>query len=242
MNRQEWLKSTHKRGSLYRQVHQLLKDWKIENNITERCVVHHRDDTEEARVYNEAHYELWGFEIDENNNLNFKLGKYVQFMTRAEHAAHHNTGKIVSSETRIKISQNHADFSGENNPMYGKTHSDESKTKMKESHKGCLSPMHDKTHSDEARAKMSNTRKGHKLSVETKEKLCIANKGENNPNYGKKFSDETKAKMSATKKAVGILWNVYKNNNGLLSYAEFRKAVKNGEITFEAQPITIFIK
>lgn len=41
-----------------------------------------------------------------------------------------NKGKIASDETRKRISLNHADFSGENNSFFGKTHSDESKLKI----------------------------------------------------------------------------------------------------------------
>ena len=63
-----------------------------------------------------------------------------------------------------------------------------------------------------------------------------------NPMYGKTHSDEARIKMSAKQKAFGLLWNVYKNNNGALSYNEFRKALKNGDITFEMQPITVFTK
>ena len=37
-----------------------------------------------------------------------------------------------SEETRRKISKNHADFSGENHPMYGKHHSEKTKQKMRE--------------------------------------------------------------------------------------------------------------
>ena len=43
-----------------------------------------------------------------------------------------NLGKIVSEETRKKISENHHDISGKNNPMYGKKHSPETIEKLKE--------------------------------------------------------------------------------------------------------------
>lgn len=38
--------------------------------------------------------------------------------------------------TRKKKSENHANIKGENNPMYGKKHSEETKKKMSKSHKG----------------------------------------------------------------------------------------------------------
>ena len=41
-----------------------------------------------------------------------------------------------TDKTRKKISDNHADFSGEKHPMFGKHHSEETKQKMSESHIG----------------------------------------------------------------------------------------------------------
>jgi group I intron endonuclease len=41
-------------------------------------------------------------------------------------------GKIASEETRKKISENHHDVNGENNPMYGKKHSPETIEKIKQ--------------------------------------------------------------------------------------------------------------
>jgi len=40
-------------------------------------------------------------------------------------------GRILSEETRKKISKNHHDVTGENNPMYGKNHSPETIEKLK---------------------------------------------------------------------------------------------------------------
>ena len=56
MNRQEYYNSNIcRKNPEYKKVQQLLKEFKIENNIAERCIVHHLDDTEECRKYNEAH-------------------------------------------------------------------------------------------------------------------------------------------------------------------------------------------
>ena len=43
-----------------------------------------------------------------------------------------NLGKVSSEETRKKISENHHDVNGENNPMYGKKHSPETIGKLKQ--------------------------------------------------------------------------------------------------------------
>ena len=55
-----------------------------------------------------------------------------------------------SKETRRKISDNHADFSGKKHPMFGKHHSEETKKKMSESHIG-------KHLSEEAKKKISQS-------------------------------------------------------------------------------------
>lgn len=44
-------------------------------------------------------------------------------------------GKIYSEETKARISKNHHNFTGENNPMFGKKHSEESRKKQSESAK-----------------------------------------------------------------------------------------------------------
>ncbi len=43
-----------------------------------------------------------------------------------------NLGRVLSDETRKKISENHHDVNGKNNPMYGKNHSPETIEKLRE--------------------------------------------------------------------------------------------------------------
>jgi hypothetical protein len=94
--------------------------------------------------------------------------------------------------------------SGENNPFYGKKHSDETKIKIQQSltgqskAKGHDSPNYGKKHSDE-----------------TKIKISEANKGDNNGFYGKNHSDEFKAKHSARMKGrnKGRHWRINSMTN-----------------------------
>jgi group I intron endonuclease len=83
--------------------------------------------------------------------------------------------------------------SGENHPLYGKHHTEETKRKLSESHKG-------KHPSEETRKKIKESSKGKHLSEETKRKISKAKMGENHPFYGKHHSDETKQKISASLK------------------------------------------
>lgn len=203
MNKKDYYNNYSAHNSFERKhVQKLLHQWKIDNNYTCKCVVHHRDDTEECKKYNEEHYELWGFNLDGT----FEYGKYVVFMTHADHSSYHNSGhnrcagannpmygrnrkginapmygKKHSAETKIKMSKNHADVSGENNPMYG---------------------VH-LTVSDETKKKMSEARKGHSVSQETRDKM---------------------REITARVKTAYVL---YKQNGGNLSWNSFRHEYKN---------------
>ena len=64
-------------------------------------VIHHLRDTEEQRKYNDEHYELFGFEIDESGNEIFNYGKYVVFWTKE----HHNEYHRLSEENKLLISK-----------------------------------------------------------------------------------------------------------------------------------------
>ena len=69
--------------------------------------------------------------------------------------------------------------SGDNHPLWGKKHSEETKKKMSESAKG---------------RKPWNTDKP--LSDDHKKKISKSTKGKNNPNWGNKHSEETRRKIS----------------------------------------------
>lgn len=173
----------------YKRVHKLLEAWKAENNITECCVVHHRDDTPEVREYNKKHYERWGYNEDDT----FEYGKYVVFMTISDHLSYHHSGDKCSMkrpEVQAKVS---AALKGRESPLKGKHHTEESKQKMRIAHLG-------KHHTEEAKQKISNSQKGEKnwnygkhLSEETRKKLSEAHKG-------KILSEEHKKKLSLAMK------------------------------------------
>lgn len=125
MNRKEWkafcLLDRHKAYYWYNKVRRFLKSKEyesLENCDNSAKVIHHLRDTEEQRKYNDTHYELFGFEIDENGNESFEYGKYVVFWTKEHHSEYHrlseetrkkmsasNKGRHVSEETRKKLSE-----------------------------------------------------------------------------------------------------------------------------------------
>ena len=73
-------------------------------------------------------------------------------MRNGEHSTLHNKDKVISVETRKKMSEAQKGkqfsaehrkklseaLSGENNPLFGKHHSEETRLKMSEAHKGKL--------------------------------------------------------------------------------------------------------
>ncbi|MDB2099827.1 NUMOD3 domain-containing DNA-binding protein [Clostridium paraputrificum] len=118
------------------------------------------------------------------------------------------TKRLIGEKAKIRFSIK------ENNPMYGKKHSEESRRKMSLANTG-------RTLSLEHRRKISETLKknnfgkahfnlGRKHSDETRKLYSLTRKGENNPNwgngdkikgeknpmYGKRHSEETRRKMS----------------------------------------------
>jgi len=77
-----------------------------------------------------------------------------------------HSGKILSAETKKRISENHACINGRNNPMYNKKHKKESIEKMKNNRRtqfGETNPFYGKTHSEETKKKISETKKRNKL-------------------------------------------------------------------------------
>jgi hypothetical protein len=117
-------------------------------------------------------------------------------------------------------------MSGENNHMYGRTHTYESKEKLRTAHKGKKhskntknklsiigknrkqNPMLGKKHSPETRAKISEKNKGRKISNELKEYFSVKYTGENNPYYGRKHSLEVIEKMSGENHQKSMWWKI----------------------------------
>jgi len=202
MNMNEWKQSIRFDGKFYyyNKTREIQKSLKY-NSDPNAKVIHHLRDTEEQQKYNDEHYELWGFEIDEDGCENFEYGKYVIFVTKEEHTEIHK----CSEETRKKRSKS---LSGENHPFYGRHHTDETKKKLSNAHLGVKNHNYGKPRSEDTRKKISESNKrsmtderrkfisryrsGSKASSETIEKMRLAS-------LGRKHSDDTKHKMSVSR-------------------------------------------
>lgn len=120
---------------------------------------------------------------------------YISFFKKrklsynASNGGEANDGWNQIEEVLKKLSESKK---GENNPIYGKSISEETRKKKSKSLKG-------HTISEETRKKISESRKGWIPSDETKSKISNSlkgkYKGENNPMYGKKQNPESVEKM-----------------------------------------------
>ena len=129
----------------------------------------------------------------------------------------HNFGKSPSDETRKKMAENHADFSGKNHPMWEKHHTNEAKEKIR---------MAKSNPSEETRKNISMAAKNRPpVTDETKRKLSEAKEGINHPMYGKHHSEEARKNMSiATKNKPPITEKTRKK------LSESRKGINNPRI------------
>ena len=101
------------------------------------------------------------------------------------------SGLVHTEESKIKMSESHK---GENNHFYGKSHSQETKDKISDLKRGKYigneNHMFGKNHSQETRDKISQANTGRVVSVEVRNEMSKRLKGENNPFYGKTHSQE----------------------------------------------------
>jgi hypothetical protein len=86
---------------------------------------------------------------------------------------------------------------GEDNPMWGRKHSDEQKARWSESRRGSNAGAANPNH---GRFGPEHPAFGRVVSPETRALLSEQKMGEKNPNFGKSASADTRAKMSAARK------------------------------------------
>ena len=139
--------------------------------------------------------------IEELDRLEIHYIQYYDSMNKSNGYNKQSGGHLnrsVSEETRKKLSDyNTGRVGGENNPMFGKTHTDEVKKAQSDRMKG-NQYFKGKSCSDEQKAKMSKQRKGKKMSEETRRKISEGNKG-------RKWNPESTAKRLKTKQMMAAV-------------------------------------
>lgn len=116
----------------------------------------------------------------EIKNFTLFLEQYYMLMLNPKYnvlkVAGSSAGRVLSEETKNKLSLIGRERTGKNNPMF------------------------DLTHSKETRALMAAMKVGKSLSEETKAKISTSLSGENHPMYGKERSEESKLKNMLSQK------------------------------------------
>ena len=129
------------------------------------------------------------------------------------------TGTKALPKTKKKMSDTH---SGENNAMFGKTHSDESLEKMSQAKEGKYdgenNPFYGKTHSEETRKLLSENHIG--LQAE-----------KNNPMFGKTHTEKTRKFLSDIN--IGNTYSLGKKHTD-----EARKKISEAKIGKKRGPMT----
>jgi hypothetical protein len=138
-------------------------------------------------------YEILSEHKTRKEALNFELDKQIDLdVVKSDEYFNESLASVDGMFGR--------DVSGELNPMYGKTHTDE--TRKKQSKKRGNKKRYVVT--DEHRKIFSKTHKNKIVSKETRLKISEAKKGQNigelNPMFGKTHTDEVKLKISKANK------------------------------------------
>lgn len=143
--------------------HRAIRKYGINNFTLE--IIHFAKSLDELNYFESLYIKYYNTTVKNNLGYNVKdggsNGGYWKNKTEEE-----------INDIKRKMSENHADFSGENNYNYGK--------------RGELSHLYGIPRTEETRKKISNSKKGTKRSEESRRKQSENHadfSGENNPNY-----------------------------------------------------------
>jgi hypothetical protein len=122
---------------------------------------------------------------------------YALRMMRANNEHHKRYHTKITSRVYASIKEEYSRIQsekvqGEKNPMWGKTHSEEAKNKIREANLG--NQITDEQREKITLSKLGKTREP--FSDEWRAKLSASSKGKNNSRYGVEVSEETRRKIS----------------------------------------------
>lgn len=137
-------------------------------------------------------------------------------------------GKIISEETRKKLSIAHTGrITKEEHPMFGKHHSDESKSKMSKKIKGRISTFKGKHHTAESKKLLSESHIGKKASEETRKKISESVKiYQQDEKVRNKMSQAMKGKLVGEKNPMCK----YKESDIIKIKTDIKNGISNKEI------------
>lgn len=206
------------------------------NPDPEATVRHHLRDTEEQRKYNDEHYELWGFEIDEDGNEHFEYGKYIVFVTKEEHLAIHHmcddTKQKISIANKLAYSDSllRAECSFRAKNLWATDSYRQMMTavlKLSHSSQDYKDKMSAVLTSEPTNTKLREAQ-ANRWTPELRKEWSLKFLGENNPMYGKHLSDDTKYQISKNRKGkcIGESHPLYGKHHSEESLEKMSKASK----------------
>ena len=117
-----------------------------------------REELSQMEAYYTDYYDSF------NNGYNMQTGgdrEYIVSELVKEKLSIASKGIPKSDEHKKNIKKNHADFSGENNPMYGKHHTKEVREQISRTKKEKGNYWTGRKHTEESRAKMRKSQQEH---------------------------------------------------------------------------------
>ena len=181
--------------------HHYNKEGELDPNYHGSGIIISRIYKERPETLKEEYIKTCYSDSEMNDDEKYYIKLYKTLYPNGYNLSEGGDGVLPSEETRRKMSEA---MSGEKNPFYGRHHSEESKKKISDTHKGLLSgekhPFYGRHLSEETKRKLSKANKGKHLSVEHKRKISEATSGEKNPFYGRQHSEESRRKMSGSHK------------------------------------------
>lgn len=200
-------------------------------------------------MVNHSHYTEGGYNLTyggDGHSRGYKLSNKTK-----EKISKGNKGKKRSIQSRKKYSEckkkywditenkdrQRINFTGENNPMYGKRGywygkeiPDDVKQKISKKLSGRILP-------DDVKQKISKSLKGKVKSIETREKLREANIGNKNPMYGKEPWNKGK-KLQPTpdnvKEKLGKKWKINYPDGNIILLSDLKKwCIENNMIYYK---------
>lgn len=187
-------------------------DTKEELDYFEKFFIAAYDAVNSSVYYNIAEGGHGGFTGNHTEKTKQRLSenhKGIQFTEeRKRNISKANKGRIFSEKHKQNISKNHADVSGENNPMYGDHRFAGENNPMYGVHRyGVDSPFYGHEHTEESIKKMKENSPDR--SGKNNPMYGVDRSGEKNPMFGRQHTEESKKRNSESNKAA---WQKRKNS------------------------------
>lgn len=147
------------------------------------------------------------------------------------------TGKIVQNRPEVKKRKSELN-SGSGNPMYGKKHTEESKSSMSKNQKAGWTKARKKAHSEKRKKYFEDNPEARTILQESGKRR----KGELNAFFGKTHSEETKARIREKAKQRYSEGNVPSNSRKVKAHGKVYNSVSECARLLGVAPMTVIFR